>query len=108
MNAYCPEEFFSRQELDTLQLSRLTDSVRRAAISEFYARHFAEAGVTPSDIRSLEDVRRLPFTTKDDLRRAYPTKMLTMPVGDMVRLHASSGTTGSATVIYHTRRDLET
>ncbi len=108
MNAYCPEEFFSRQELDTLQLSRLTDSVQRAATSEFYARHFAEAGVTPSDIRSLEDVRRLPFTTKDDLRRAYPTKMLTMPVGDMVRLHASSGTTGSATVIYYTRRDLET
>ena len=64
--------------------------------------------MTPSDIRSLEDVRRLPFTTKDDLRRAYPTKMLTMPVGDMVRLHASSGTTGSATVIYYTRRDLET
>ena len=52
MNAYCPEEFFSRQELDTLQLSRLTDSVQRAATSEFYARHFAEAGVTPSDIRS--------------------------------------------------------
>ena len=57
MNAYCPEEFFSRQELDTLQLSRLTDSVRHAATSKFYARHFAEAGVTPSDIVCIgEDI----------------------------------------------------
>jgi phenylacetate-CoA ligase len=108
MNAYCPEEFFSRQEIEAVQTSRLVNSVQRAATSEFYSRHFAEAGVDPASIRGPQDIERLPFTTKDDLRRAYPARMLTRPLEEMIRLHASSGTTGSSTVIYYTRKDVDT
>ena len=100
MKAYCPEEFFSRSELDKVQKTRLATTLERAARSEFYGRRFAEMGVRPEAITSAADITRLPFTTKDDLRSAYPARMLTRPVTDMVRLHASSGTTGSATVIY--------
>ena len=107
MNAYCPEEFFSRPQLDAVQRTRLTSIVQRAAQSPFYAEHLAQAGVDPLSIQSLDDLTRLPFTTKDDLRRAYPDRMLTRPVSEMVRLHASSGTTGSATVIYYTQNDLD-
>lgn len=64
-------------------------------------------GLDPSAIQSAADVVKLPFTTKDDLRSAYPSRMLTRPVTDMIRLHASSGTTGSATVIYYTRNDVD-
>lgn len=106
-NAYCQEEFFTRSQLDTLQRTRLATIVKRAAQSEFYVQHFAQAGIDPLSIQSLADLTRLPFTTKDDLRRAYPDRMLTRPVTDMVRLHASSGTTGAATVIYYTQADLD-
>lgn len=107
MKAYCPEEFFSRSELQTVQKARLVSTVERAAKSEFYSRRFAETGVSLDAIASAEDISKLPFTTKDDLRSAYPSRMLTRPVSDMVRLHASSGTTGSATVIYYTRNDID-
>ena len=90
-----------------LQLSRLRQTVERAAHSPFYSRRFKEAGVAAANLRSLEDIRRIPFTTKDDLR-TYGKEMLTRPLTDMVRLHASSGTTGQATVIYYTRADIET
>ncbi len=106
-NAYCQEEFFSRSQLDAVQRTRLTSIVQRAAQSPFYAEHLAQAGVDPLSIQSLDDLTRLPFTTKDNLRQAYPNRMLTRPVTDMVRLHASSGTTGSATVIYYTQNDLD-
>ena len=89
-----------------LQLSRLEQTVERAAQSPFYGRRLKEAGVTAADLNSLEDIRRIPFTTKDDLR-AHGREMLTRPLTDMVRLHASSGTTGQATVIYYTRADVE-
>ncbi len=107
MNAYCPEEFFSREELTRVQDVRLAATVQRAARSEFYSRRFAELGIDPSAITSAADISRLPFTTKDDLRSAYPGRMLTRPVADMIRLHASSGTTGAATVIYYTRNDVD-
>ena len=107
MKAYCPEEFFSRSEIENVQSARLATIVERAARSEFYARRFAETGIDPASITAAADIARLPFTTKDDLRSAYPARMLTRPVTDMVRLHASSGTTGSATVIYYTRNDIE-
>jgi phenylacetate-CoA ligase len=93
--------------LQELQLSRLRQTVERAAQSPFYGRRLQEAGVAADNLRSLEDVRRIPFTTKDDLR-AHGLEMLTQPLPDMVRLHASSGTTGQATVIYYTRQDIET
>jgi phenylacetate-CoA ligase len=93
--------------LQELQLSRLRQTLERAAQSPFYGRRLQEAGVTAANLRSLEDIRRIPFTTKDDLR-TYGKEMLTRPLSDMVRLHASSGTTGQATVIYYTRADIET
>ena len=92
--------------LQGLQLTRLRQTVARAAASPFYGRRFKEAGIDADHLKSLEDVRRLPFTTKDDLR-AHGLQMLTLPLADMVRLHASSGTTGQATVIYYTRADIE-
>ena len=107
MKAYCPEEFFSRTELENVQSARLSATVQRAARSPFYAARFAASGIDPASISRAEDIAGLPFTTKDDLRQAYPDRMLTRPVSDMVRLHASSGTTGSATVIYYTRNDIE-
>ena len=107
MKAYCPEEFFSRSQIDHVQKTRLTTTLERAARSEFYSSRFAEAGIDLSAITSADDIVKLPFTTKDDLRSAYPARMLTRPVTDMIRLHASSGTTGSATVIYYTRNDVD-
>ena len=90
-----------------LQLSRLRQTVERAARSSFYGRGLEQAGLSAANLRSLEDIRRIPFTTKDDLR-THGKDMLTRPLTDMVRLHASSGTTGQATVIYYTRADIDT
>ena len=91
--------------LQELQLLRLKDSLRRAAQSPFYRERLDGAGVTPEDLHSLEDIRKIPFTTKDDLR-SRGKEMLTVPLDRLVRLHASSGTTGQATVIYYTREDI--
>ena len=100
-------ETLSAPEIKELQLSRLKETLRRASRSPFYQERLAQAGVTPENLRSLEDIRRIPFTTKDDLRRRG-LEMLTVPLSEMVRLHASSGTTGQATVIYYTRQDIST
>lgn len=94
------------EKLRELQLERLKATVARASQSPFYRERFSETGVRPEDLRSLEDVRRLPFTVKDDLR-ARGADFLTVPKERLVRLHASSGTTGQATVIYYTRGDIE-
>jgi phenylacetate-CoA ligase len=93
--------------LKELQLQRLKETLRRAALSPFYGERLAQAGVTADKIGSLDDIRRIPVTTKDDLR-ARGLEMLTVPLAEIVRLHASSGTTGQATVIYYTRKDIET
>ncbi|MDP1762043.1 MAG: phenylacetate--CoA ligase, partial [Deltaproteobacteria bacterium] len=100
-------ETLNSAALQELQLTRLHQTVERAAQSPFYGRRLQAAGVAAADLRSLEDIRRIPFTTKDDLR-TYGQEMLTRPLTDMVRLHASSGTTGQATVIYYTRADIDT
>lgn len=99
-------EILKPADLQELQLNRLRQTVERAARSHFYGRRLHAAGVTAANLRSLEDIRRIPLTTKDDLR-TYGREMLTRPLTDMVRLHASSGTTGQATVIYYTRADIE-
>ncbi len=97
----------SREELERLQLSRLRQQVARAAERvPFYRERLRGAGVTPADIRSLGDLRRLPFTVKDDFRDTYPFGLLAVPMDDVVRLHASSGTTGKPTVVAYTRADL--
>jgi len=100
-------DLLDREEIATLQLERLRRTVEVAARSPHYREAFRRAGCDPTRIRSLDDVRRLPFTTKQDLRDCYPDRMLTVGREQLVRLHASSGTTGQATVIYHTRQDLD-
>jgi phenylacetate-CoA ligase len=99
-------ETLNRAAVQELQLSRLRQTVECAASSPFYGQRLKAAGVTAANLRRLADIRRIPFTTKDDLR-AHGKEMLTRPLADMVRLHASSGTTGQATVIYYTRGDIE-
>jgi phenylacetate-CoA ligase len=103
-----PVEAMDRRELEKIQLERLRWTVRRAYENvPLYRKRMREAGVKPEDIRSLEDVRRLPFTFKDDLRREYPFGMLAVPLSEVVEVHASSGTTGKPTVVAYTRRDIE-
>ncbi len=99
-------ETLTTEELHKLQLARLRQTVARAARSPFYGERLRQAGVTPDDIQSLADIRKIPLTSKDDLR-AHSREMLTVPLRDLIRVHASSGTTGQATVIYYTRTDIE-
>lgn len=106
MNCFNRVEFFDRSEIEKIQAIRLKNTVYQATASRFYRGKLAMAGVKLSDITSHEDIKRLPFTTKEDLRNNYPYGLLARPVEEMVRLHASSGTTGSATVIFHTQNDL--
>src|SRR3546814_11938010 len=91
-------EAFTELELRELQLERLQWTVRHAYENvPLYRRKFTEAGVTPDDIRTLEDVRRLPFTTKDDSRETYPFGMFAVPMDQVRRLNAPSVTTGPPT-----------
>ena len=100
-------ETLSREEISRLQLERLQQTLRQCVKSPFYRKRFEEMGLKPEDIRTLDDVRKLPFTTKDDLRATYPFGMASVPLRDCVRLHSSSGTTGNPTVILHTQKDLD-
>jgi len=103
-----PIEIASADELSALQLERLQWTLRHAyANVPDYRRRFDEAGVHPDDCHSLEDLARFPFTTKDDLRRNYPFGMFAVPREQVVRIHASSGTTGLPTVVGYTRHDLD-
>lgn len=102
------EERMTRDEIAALQLGRLQQTVRHAyANVPLYTRKFDEAGVHPDDMRTLDDVRLLPFTTKADLRETYPFGMFAVPMSDVARIHASSGTTGRPTVVGYTRGDLQ-
>lgn len=102
-------ECLPTDQLHDLQLDRLRATLAR--VDErlpFYHQRFEAAGIQPDDIHSLEDVRRLPFLMKDDLRDNFPYGLFASPMRDVVRLHASSGTTGRPTVVGYTRRDLDT
>jgi phenylacetate-CoA ligase len=102
-----PEERMSRDELEALQLARLQQTVRHAyANVPLYTRKFDAMGVHPDDIRELNDLEKLPFTTKDDLRETYPFGMFAVPREQIARIHASSGTTGLPTVVGYTKNDL--
>jgi phenylacetate-CoA ligase len=103
-----PAETLPVDERRILQARRLAETVRRAAGVPFYRDALARAGVQPEAIRSADDVRRLPFTTKEDLRRNYPLGLLAVPRADVARIHGSSGTTGKPTFVAYSRRDLET
>lgn len=101
-------EMLPREDMQKLQLSRLRNLCERVyANVPYYRKAFDEKGVHPSDVRSLDDLARLPFTDKQDLRDAYPFGMLAVPRDVIVRLHASSGTTGKSTVVGYTKRDLD-
>ena len=104
-----PIETASRDEIAALQLERLRWSVRHAYENvPTYRARFDAAGVHPDDLRTLEDLARFPFTTKDDLRAAYPFGLFAVPRERIARIHASSGTTGKPTIVGYTSRDLET
>ena len=102
-----PEESFTRSEIEAYQLERLKATVKHCMDSPFYKERFRQAGLTPSDIQTLDDLKKIPFTTKQDLRETYPFGMAAVPLDQCVRLHSSSGTTGNPTVILHTQKDLE-
>ncbi len=102
-------ETMPREALEAIQLKRLQNVVERVyATVEPYRKKMDEAGVKPEDIKTLDDIKRLPFTTKDDLRDNYPFGLFTVPLERVVRVHASSGTTGKPTVVGYTKRDIDT
>jgi phenylacetate-CoA ligase len=101
-------ETLPREVIESLQLKRLQQTLERVyATVPFYRRSFTEAGVTPSMVKSLGDLRRLPFTLKQDMRDNYPYGLFAVPLEQIIRIHASSGTTGKPTVVGYTRRDIK-
>jgi len=102
-------ECMDRSQLQKLQLQRLQQTMQHAFDHvEHYRLAFAEAGLKPADLGSLEDLAKFPFTVKDDLRAAYPFKLFAVPMNEVVRVHASSGTTGKPTVVGYTAGDIDT
>jgi len=102
------KECMSRDELTSLQSARLVKMVKRVYHNvEFYRKKMQALGIEPGDIRGIEDLNKLPYTTKDDLRDNYPFGLFAVPQSEVVRIHASSGTTGKATIVGYTRRDIE-
>ncbi|MEA3466277.1 MAG: phenylacetate--CoA ligase [Thermodesulfobacteriota bacterium] len=102
-------ECMPREQLEKLQLERLQHTLERVnAQVPCYQNKFSALGIKPHDVRSLDDLSKLPFTTKEDLRLNYPYGMFAVPMRDVVRIHSSSGTTGKPTVVGYTRNDLNT
>jgi phenylacetate-CoA ligase len=100
--------FADTAQLQDHQLEGLKWTVQHACRgSEHYRSAIRQAGVAPSDIQSLDDIRKLPFTTADDLRAGYPFPLLSVPISDVVRIHASSGTTGKRKILTYTKRDID-
>ncbi len=99
-------EVLSRKELEKIQVERLRKTLSQAAHSPYYGELFRKLHITPEKIDRVEQIRELPFTTKQDLRDHYPYGFLTLPKRDIIRLHSSSGTTGNPTVIFHNRHDI--
>ena len=100
-------ETINRQDLEKLQLARLRQTVEKAGNSPFYQKVFAENKLSADSLRTLGDLTKFPFTTKDDLRNYYPFGMAAIPLKECVRLHSSSGTTGNPTVVLHSEKDLD-
>ncbi|HET6556185.1 MAG TPA: phenylacetate--CoA ligase [Prolixibacteraceae bacterium] len=102
-------ECATREEMRAVQSERLIETVRRIYHNvPSYRQKMQEAGLIPDDIKSVDDLPKLPFTNKTDLRDNYPFGMFTVPMSEIVRIHASSGTTGKPTVVGYTRKDLNT
>lgn len=100
-------EGLSRSKLEALQLERLHLTLHRVSLSRLYQKKYAEAGISPESLTSLDDIHKLPYTTKQDLREYYPYGLLCVPRDRLVRLHVSSGTTGQSIAVLYTRADLE-
>lgn len=104
-----PIERASKDELQSLQLTRLKQSLQHAYDKvPHYKKAFDNAGVHPSDLKTLADLAKFPFTTKQDLRANYPFGMFAVPREQVARIHASSGTTGKPTVVGYTLKDIDT
>jgi len=102
-------ETMGREDLEQLQLERLQSTLHRVYLNvPFYRKKFDELEIDPDDFTSLKDLRKLPFTTKDDLRENYPYGLFAVPLREVVRIHASSGTTGMSTVVGYTKNDIKT
>lgn len=102
------KECMSRDEMQALQSKRLVKAVNRVYHNvEYYRKKMQALGIEPGDIKGIEDITKLPFTTKDDLRDTYPFGLFAAPQSEIVRIHASSGTTGKATVVGYTRKDID-
>ena len=102
-------ECMPREELEQLQLERLQATLNRVVKNvTCYRNKFNDSAIVPEDVRSLADLSKLPFTTKEDLRLNYPYGMFAVPLREVVRIHSSSGTTGKPTVVGYTRNDIKT
>ncbi|MCX7748999.1 MAG: phenylacetate--CoA ligase [Clostridia bacterium] len=102
-------ECMSREEMTRVQTERLVNTVKKIYYNvPFYRDKMQKKGIEPGDIKSLEDLKKLPFTYKQDLRDTYPYGLFATPLSEIVRIHASSGTTGRQTVVGYTRRDIDT
>ena len=102
------EETMSREDMSALQLARLQETVNRVYEKvPYYRAKMEEIGVRPEHIKELSDLSKLPFVTKQDMRDTYPFGLFAVPKDDLVRIHASSGTTGKPTVVGYTRNDLQ-
>ena len=100
-------ETMKRPDLEKLQVERLRKTVEIAQNSPYYSEVFKRNNITPESIKSLEDLQRFPFTTKEDLRSHYPFGLVSVPMEKVVRVHSSSGTTGNPTVVAHSQKDLD-
>ena len=106
MDIFDPAELWHRDKIEQVQLTRLKASVAQARKCGFYRKRLDDAGIGPDSLREIGDLRRIPFTTKDDLRMQYPTGLLCVSPSEIVRMHCSSGTTGSPVAICHTANDI--
>lgn len=100
-------ECLSRDEIENIQVLRLRETVKRVQNVPFYAKKLKELGIGPEDIKSVADVKHLPFTTKTDMRENYPLGLMAVPKEKVIRFHGSSGTTGKPTFVAYTKNDLE-
>jgi len=99
-------ETIGRTALEALQLERLRETIRRAGKSLYYEKIFRERGIVPAAVKTIRDIESMPLTTKDDLRDHWPYGFLAVSRDELIRMHSSSGTTGRATVIFHTTNDI--
>jgi len=107
VGAYDPNELLERSQLEQLQLQRLRWTIEQAVRSPYYGKLFADLKLGPDSLRTLDDLRRFPFTEKQHLRDGYPYGLLAVPKEEVVRMHHSSGTTGMATAVFHTAGDID-